>query len=590
MLNRSQKNQVLKDHIEARAKGRLDKRYEVEFVPKAHSCQTGCWRWDADTGKNVILINSAIDEHCIDRTKVRKGAVTPYAGSFAVKVKRHEDAHSLYTEPDFTALQKAMEGKNIPWVLLNFFEDARIEYWYRRNFSKFGWMVHELDLMEKIRKEAKLPESERNILPLGSPEFRPESIFHGIYHVEGERKRLNDLRESCRSAAGPGHFDKGRDKANAAAFYYQISWFVKRAQQCKDTWALIPLMVSWVRMFGTPPEASIIGVDPVPGKGEAGELGAGGHHGDDFSEAIKTAEDSGLTTIDGSGEGEPGGKRTVSTPRHGRGGGPKATGIDHDKCERDKSKDGEDTTPDSDFTPMTTEEKADVKGHRKLLNRESTMSASSIRRAKALAPLLRRALNGGISDKVKKRTPAKRFSAAAWARKSDRPFRGRAEASDGRRKIVVMYDASGSMAGHHHTNGRIFLMALSRLARSRDIEGSVIFCYGPNARLDLPLSDEVICRMDVPGGVEGLADAMEEHKQELSEADLYIAYTDAHLTDKPIDRRFWREHNLPCIALYCGDSGYLDYLKKYFEKAIIREKIEDVAVELVRHVRYSPKA
>ena len=195
MLSHRQKTQVLKDHVEARASGRLDKRYEVEFVPKSHQCQTGCWRWDADTGKNVILINSAIDEHCIDRTKVRKGAVTPYAGSFAVKVKRHEDAHSLYTEPDFTALQKAMEGKNIPWVLLNFFEDARIEYWYRRNFSKFGWMVHELDLMEKIRKEAKLPESERLIDPLGSPEFRPETIFHAIYHVEGERKRLNDLQE-----------------------------------------------------------------------------------------------------------------------------------------------------------------------------------------------------------------------------------------------------------------------------------------------------------------------------------------------------------------------------------------------------------
>lgn len=177
------------------------------------------------------------------------------------------------------------------------------------------------------------------------------------------------------------------------------------------------------------------------------------------------------------------------------------------------------------------------------------------------------------------RTPQRRMSARHYA--LDRaPYRAKELVGRGKRRIFLVVDCSGSMSGHHMTEGKVMLAALSQLASQGHVEGHVVLSgvtsEGPSWELfKLPMSAEAIERVRAFAGAEGLEYTMRDNLKHLQEADFCFVYTDGQICDKPINKSFFHRYGIFTWGLYAGtQSEYLESLNQYFDKALIRETVE----------------
>lgn len=142
-------------------------------------------------------------------------------------------------------------------------------------------------------------------------------------------------------------------------------------------------------------------------------------------------------------------------------------------------------------------------------------------------------------------------------------------------KIVVCLDCSGSM-NHAHPETVLMVLFFNELAKMGAINGHLMLSkikgQSPiNAVIKLPLKDNHdILAIGFDGDGEGIEPAFAANEKLLSQAHLLVCVTDAHITDKPIDKRRWNKLGVRSIGCYIGEETAAPSLQNYFDLHLIK--------------------
>lgn len=639
MLNSIDQSKILLHHVDRRGKEILPENYTLEFIPHHQQPTTGCWRWDVGAKAHVIQLNEACDRHAdrlIDSLGLSEGVVTHFrslgaAGTkYATLTKIHEDAHSLITDPDFEkviAFMKARTDKldipECPFSILNLFEDARIEAWERRERKfRFGWLKYEFSYLERTARTITktIPAGSLKMVPVEDgegvvinwafevseedeiveqPAAMPVAkasapdLFMALIQAENQRATVKELRDACRAAAVIA--DDSRDApyraktrggrgrrsrtvwCNGAAMIEAIIRFYNAATKAADTMAVAKLCVDFWKIFHDDRGDGDGAGDRPRGSAADGEPG-------DWESAVRIAIENGLATT-GDPE-EKGGER--STVTSGRATPGKASGEHSTKETITPTNITPDPSIHDELKALVT---SDYDDDRTPVSADTRNPHFDWKRVLRVLPSLQRALLGGEKT-VRSMSPKRRVDFRAIVKKSPRIFRGKGTSPVGRKKILFMFDASGSMTGTAFQEGLVLLGAINELHRKGVISAEVILNYGPFLKVPMPFNPAMLFHLEPVGGCEGLKFALESNDASVRAADLVLCYTDACITDFPIDLSYWRVRGIESIGLYCGaevtreGEKPADQLKKYFTKSLVRRDMDTLIASMVRLIKH----
>jgi len=162
-----------------------------------------------------------------------------------------------------------------------------------------------------------------------------------------------------------------------------------------------------------------------------------------------------------------------------------------------------------------------------------------------------------------------------------------------RKKMAFLFDCSGSMDGQPRAAGVLFVAALSELAKQGLISGHVIFSkidgQAMSEAFPLPLSEDTLQRIVCDGGAEGLQYAAMKHLSLLQEAEWVGCFTDANITDKPMDKQKLRRHGVYIHGLYVEPGMASKEAKlatraallRHFDMAVVAPTVRELLETLV---------
>jgi hypothetical protein len=251
MLTSRDKCLVIRRHTVLRSARLIDAQpYTLRWVERGSQPSTGGWRFNREDSRNEILLNECLDElaELHERTS-----------GLAIETYLHEVAHSMWSEPDFRKLGKALQEQSVPFLIHNLFEDARIEAKWRRDYGhRFGWL--------------------RWNHPAWNTEFLatlpPEAVFLGLITIENQRNALQHLFRISK-AAGP----EVHNRTLRILHFFKLATR-KNSPYTAGTMEIIPLCRLWLDEFPRPPEN---GWRPQPGS----------IHGDDYRASAELTEPNG---------------------------------------------------------------------------------------------------------------------------------------------------------------------------------------------------------------------------------------------------------------------------------------------------------
>lgn len=192
---------------------------------------------------------------------------------------------------------------------------------------------------------------------------------------------------------------------------------------------------------------------------------------------------------------------------------------------------------------------------------------------------------------VSTETPQKRMSVKHYSL-GRKYFRKEARVGLAKAKVSLIIDCSGSMQGSPIDEGRVFASTLNRLAIDGRIEGELVLSAITGGEhvyqvFQLPVKDSVIERIQAFGGGEGLEPTMQAQLASLKKSDWVLVYTDANITDTPIRKERFHRQGVHTHGVYIGSSEVAPLLGTHFDKALIRESVENLVDALVTSL---PKA
>lgn len=174
---------------------------EVEASVGPHKFDTGSWRFEQ--GKHVILLGEGFERHLRFN---RKRSATAYGEA----ILRHEAWHGRVTVRDLTAVVAQCRSRALPFLLVNLFEDARIEHLARTaEGENFRW-------------------------PFFTDYFKatcPLTSFRLTMYFEDGKAR------------------GWKCGTNYDAFKAKVQEFYDRAIACADTFAIIDLVQEWIEFW-----------------------------------------------------------------------------------------------------------------------------------------------------------------------------------------------------------------------------------------------------------------------------------------------------------------------------------------------------
>jgi len=226
-----------------------DEPYVVSITKRGKLASTACWSFKK--GKHIILIGEKI----LDKIpkKARDADLSHYIQSYLY----HEVGHSLFTEKDLRAIDKALKAESIPFRIHNLFEDLRIENLIRDSLGrKFLWSEYEDldDYEDPLSKLFILIQSEFNTL---EDEDKDELLT--IFDIE---EKITD--------------------------YYEDT------TRCKDSWEVIEVIKRWIEDYPLPPEDELNELLEALGMGEESDLSLSLEMQESeksFDEAMSSSED-----------------------------------------------------------------------------------------------------------------------------------------------------------------------------------------------------------------------------------------------------------------------------------------------------------
>lgn len=505
---------------------------------------------------------------------------------------RHERQHARNTPQDLKAVNRDLKALCVPFGVFNLFEDARIEHISRKEMGeKFGWLDFE------------------EIAPMTSP----FNLFLRLINLEGEIDKL--ARESGDT------LEHGEPVAEVAL---RVDEYYREAVACVHANALYPIMADFVREFAayaTPPEKEK--GDEAGGSG--GESGSGsGSPGESSGDGAKEGTKEGSKT--GSKGGSPSGKSSSEEVQESFGadlstaaqaaeegdaffaeferdaeviGGTDEEGKAAEArakaalCgDKDGGKPGKGKVvgpgPAGDSVePVASGGRAHESAF--LADAPGRVDEAFQARIQAVETMLMRMFKTATLPMALD-APGRRMSPRHLARGDIRYLRPKVVGGKGKRRYSVVYDCSGSMAGHPDREGKVLLLALNRLAQRGYLQGSLILSGYVNGapswlHYEWPVAEEVILRISTSHGHEGLQDALADNLKHVKGMDDVFVYTDASITDAPIDRAFFAAHRVWPVGLYAGSEERVNEMERHFPQNIIRPTVEKIVEAMLTRNR-----
>lgn len=499
--------------------------------------ETACWSFSGNT-HNIVLGTGIFANPSAKKVKSREDGLQ-YLQSFL----NHELGHALNTLDDIrtrmtdkvfqlkvSSVKEAMEAmdrilrsKRIPFPLWNLFEDARIEELERKhNERKFEWTKYE-----------DLNTAGRGISAKG--------LFFMLIQHEGNKSAVKTAIATLASTV--------QDLLERAWFYYDA------ARQCTRTVDLVLLLEQWVKEFPQDAQSS-----KPPGKNGEQEKGEGlqdlqlsfelstdGAKLEQFLEGCKGEKD-----FDDDSDGA-----NASVP-------PEMQDVTPNPEDRVFTQGG----MLDQYAPDT--EKLDLARLNEVLNRFKRFKTES-------------------RTKRYRDDPSKRYSARNDLRGLP-PYRHDVIEPKPVIDCTVYLDCSGSMRGKPMHEAKILIAALSALSSSGRVKGHLILCTTSSGiaskfhRLKFPLSMDELNRVRSHNGGEGLEAAMRDPKNLslTSRARHTFVVTDSNLTDEPLNKASLHSRGISTTAIYVGEYANEDKMRTYFDRYLIRDRIEDIVEELIK--------
>jgi hypothetical protein len=178
------------------------------------------------------------------------------------------------------------------------------------------------------------------------------------------------------------------------------------------------------------------------------------------------------------------------------------------------------------------------------------------------------------------------------------------KAVDGRRRIVLIVDFSGSMSGMWTMmGGAEFVWGLMQFARQGDVDLRVILTGSSKGPALLPnnLPFEVFCSLFPGHGQEAFrATMLHPFTASLMEdADMTICWTDGYLTDGYVDAVEWRAKGINVIGAVIGSPktevrtrkgvfGLLALMQSYFHAGFVNSDPSKLASLIATHIANTP--
>jgi hypothetical protein len=507
---------------------------------------------------------------------------------FVEVVLRHEAYHARHTSRDPHIVHKAIDQHQVSPVLYNLFEDARIEAAGRRN-------------------------------------ERGRPFDHAGFHLKGttaQNEHLNvvsyfqALTHSDAGAAGPvwvgSPYVRWRGETLATAAL--IKRFHTRAQDCRSTYDLWPIMVEFIGAFkaaqpAPPPD------NPQPqqpkGKGDkkGGEKGEATEKeddyrskdygdDDDYGECAGGGDDGGDEGDDGAEEGNEGAgvvyhecvRGAEPTPHGSTGPDGKPAGF--------PASDPPSLSAGNRTKECTHAEKEALSFYQQ---NHLTWKNSTARRAEPTAPkwetpdLSNVQAIARMFEKLIGQRDAARYITSTSGRRvhlrgaivgAQQSFK-RPLLKSGKRRIALIMDMSGSMNSRFTKHGAAFLAAL-HILRNKGVIDADIYLTGGGRHAVFPagISLSALDTMAAAKGTETFAATLKAITPVLRKADTVLCYTDGMLTDGDVNAGQYRAQGIDLIGCAVAPPGTNIplALATHFGATVVAESGVLLAAKLLQHI------
>lgn len=448
--------------------------------------------------------------------------------AYAKAYLRHEFGHAYFTTRDLGKLtRELLTPRNISFSLFNLFEDARIEHRMRElSAEPFGWLTYE-----------------KSPLPDNGELVSAKAAFFCVIQAEGDVSRLKCSKEQLEQLNAVRRYwqlaiDTETDGGLVAVIEEFLKEFpeVRKEEEAKADLSN-QLSISQLISEGKSEEAEqllqLLLSDAQPISAEAGEAKDAGQVPDAVAAAVMDLF---------------GVREKDLKPVHMATAGSRAF---------------------FNRLPLPFDEEAGVRVARCLRK----LFVSKARRVRSEDPGRKLVTSTLLDDDPK-----------YWQAKEFKPKR---------QKVVLMVDLSGSMSGKPLAAGKSLLWAFSLLARQGHIDGHLLLTGSSGRHLPhhevfpLVCDPNFIGRIIACGGSEGIAEAMMAQAKLLREADRVFVYTDAQITDAPINRAYFASRGIRPVGLYVGQHSSEDVMLEHFPECLIRENIEALALGMLAHLKRS---
>lgn len=444
--------------------------------------------------------------------------------SYGERLLRHEKWHGLRTDRDLAALSADCDARGIPFDLLNVAEDLRIEHIARREEGRvFAWLHYNAD-----------PAKGGTTEPLA---WLASCILHEVSngghahagYLRGRWKGAPETARKRRGVVGP-----------MRPTFDVLAEFAEEMANAPSTRDVLDIVQDWVDTFPAAkhnPKDIPMMPSRMGGVGYTTSTGKSASHATDYSGGCPKVDPSTLP---------PAERRALEY----------FLGHTLDTLR----------LSDEEFRTHTGSRIAMVEDAPNIANR--------------LAALL------GSVDPVRMRTATSGSRVHVRGVMTGDPSSFRSQATrSGKRKVVAIFDQSGSMSAQWYRHGAAFAAALLTLHRRGVLDVTVILTGGrSHAVVPSTLDPSALGRFPCSMGCESIDATLDAHKAKVQSADTVLIYTDGHLTDGDVDAGRWRSLGVDLVGCAVGGTNIHDALCGHFSRGITAESGAELATRIVQYI------
>jgi uncharacterized membrane protein YgcG len=496
---------------------------------------------------------------------------------------RHERQHARETPRDMKVVNQDLKTLGIPFSYFNLFEDARIEHISRQEMGvPFDWNAFE-DM---------------------APMTNPQNLLLRCIQNEGEPD--TDALDS-EEPYGDGTRTMGHVADSVQGYY-------RRALECANAEYLYPIIQEFLEEFKhdlPPPEegggggggggSGSGGGESGESGGEGGGEGGGESEGDggddsgvgeragDLSTAAEAAETGDEFFDEFESDAEVVGGTDAEGTKAEEGAKAKLKGSGSSEPPKGKGSGGQ-GIPES-IKPSSSGGRANERDF--LASIPGKIDGAYAKRVEALTAMLMRMFKSHTLPAATE-TIGKRISSRHLARGEFKFIHKKVFGGKGKRRYTIIFDCSGSMGmhgGRPTREGKLLLLALNNLAKRGYLQGSLILSGHVGGKpswlqYEFPVAERIIMSIQPEHGAEGIQTSLADNLKHIKGTDDVFVYTDACITDTPLDRAYFAKHQVWPVGLYVGKKENAEQMDRHFPQNIIRDTIEEVvAVMLTRNRR-----